>query len=57
MDHIFTVRVAGVEDAPAIANINLSSWLHAYRGIVPDTELDSMDVDSLTDQWKQPSTS
>jgi hypothetical protein len=57
MDHIFTVRVAGVEDARAIANINLSSWLHAYRGIVPDTELDSMDVDSLTDQWKQPSTS
>jgi GNAT superfamily N-acetyltransferase len=53
MDHIFTVRVAGVEDARAIASINLSSWLHAYRGIIPDLELDSMDLDSLTDQWKQ----
>ena len=27
--------------------------MHAYRGIVPDSEFDSLDLESLTDQWKQ----
>ena len=53
MDSEFTIRNAVIEDALAIAKVNYLTWLHAYRGIVPDSEFDSLDLESLTDQWKQ----
>lgn len=52
MDSEFLIRDAAIEDAPAIARVNYLTWLHSYRGIVPDSELDSLNLESLTDQWK-----
>jgi ribosomal protein S18 acetylase RimI-like enzyme len=49
----FGIRNAEFEDAPAIARVNYLTWLDAYRGLIPDLELDSMNVESLTDKWKQ----
>lgn len=53
MDPEFTIRDAAIEDAPAIARVNYLTWLHAYRGVLPDSEIDSLNLDSLTDQWIQ----
>lgn len=49
----FAIRDAVMEDAPGIAKVNYLTWLHAYRGLIPDSELDSLNLASLTDQWKQ----
>jgi len=53
MNSEFAIRDAAIEDAPAIARVNYLTWLHAYRGIVPDSELDSLNMQSLTEQWRQ----
>lgn len=53
MDSEFTIRNAAIEDALAIARVNYLTWLDAYRGIVPDSELDSLNLELLTDQWTQ----
>lgn len=53
MDSEFTIRDAAIGDAPAIARVNYLTWLHAYRGILPDLEIDSLNLDSLADQWIQ----
>ena len=37
------IRHAGLEDVGAIARIHVHTWRHAYRGIVPDALLDSLD--------------
>jgi ribosomal protein S18 acetylase RimI-like enzyme len=37
------VRAATPDDAGAIADINLRSWRHAYRGIMPDSYLAALD--------------
>jgi hypothetical protein len=47
----FIVRPATVEDAPAIAAIHVRVWQYAYRGIVPDSFLDSLSSERRTDQW------
>lgn len=53
MNSGFTIRDAKIEDALAIASVNYLTWLHAYRGIVPDSDLDSLNLESLIGQWKQ----
>lgn len=45
------VRDAQLADAPAIASIHVSCWRHAYRGIVPQSLLDSLDVARREAQW------
>jgi len=49
----FAIREAVIEDAAAIARVNQLTWLHAYRGLIPDSTLDSLDLESLTDRWMQ----
>lgn len=39
------VRHAGPGDGPGIDRVRLAGWQHAYRGIVPDSYLDSMKPD------------
>jgi ribosomal protein S18 acetylase RimI-like enzyme len=46
-----TVRDATLADAPAIAAIHVGCWRHAYRGIVPQALLDSLDVAKREAQW------
>ena len=47
------VRDATLEDAPAIAAIHVGCWRHAYRGLVPQQLLDSLDVDARTARWQR----
>ncbi len=42
------VRRAHVEDAAALARVHVASWQGAYRGLVPDEVLDSLDVEDWT---------
>ncbi|HEX5064246.1 MAG TPA: GNAT family N-acetyltransferase [Kofleriaceae bacterium] len=40
----FAVREAALEDAEGIARVHTDSWQTSYRGILPDTVLDRIDV-------------
>ncbi|HEY5921828.1 MAG TPA: GNAT family N-acetyltransferase [Kofleriaceae bacterium] len=40
----FAVREAVVDDAEGIARVHTDSWQTSYRGILPDTVLDRIDV-------------
>ena len=46
------VRPAILDDAPAIADAHVRGWRTAYRGLVPDGVLDSMDVDTRSAWWR-----
>lgn len=47
------IRQATLEDAPAIAQIHVQTWQKAYRGQVPDTYLDTLDIVQRTKTWKK----
>ena len=51
MGNEFEIRDAVFDDAPTIAQVNLLTWLHAYRGIIPDVELDVLNLESVTEKW------
>ncbi|MDX2092456.1 MAG: GNAT family N-acetyltransferase [Kofleriaceae bacterium] len=40
----FAIRSASIDDASAIARVQIESWQTSYRGILPDSILDTMDV-------------
>lgn len=46
-----TIRSGVVEDAAAIADVHIRSWRAAYRGIVPDDALASLNDERLTRIW------
>lgn len=46
-----TIRPATVDDAAAIAEINILSWRATYVGIIPQAELDAMNSPDLTQFW------
>ena len=46
------IRKATPEDASSIARVNYFSWMDAFRGLLPDSELDSLDIEILTNLWK-----
>lgn len=39
------IRLASPEDASRLAEVHITSWQHAYRGIFPDRFLRSLDVE------------
>src|SRR5260370_13011418 len=47
------VRTGRLEDARQIAEVHVSSWRAAYRGIVPDALLDSLSVKAWTGLWQE----
>ena len=49
----FTIRPARIEDAGAIAFVQVESWKSTYAGIVPDEYLASLSVESRTGAWKE----
>ena len=49
----FQLREAVIEDAQGIARVNYSTWQHTYHGLIPDSDLDSLNVELLADSWKQ----
>jgi L-amino acid N-acyltransferase YncA len=49
----FTIRKAGIEDAGAIAFVQVETWKTTYAGIVPDAYLSSLSVESRTEKWQE----
>lgn len=47
------IRRAIPEDAPLIAALLVDSWQSAYRGLVPDSYLDSLDSGKWTDRIRE----
>lgn len=45
------VREATALDAEAIARVRVLSWQGAYRGIIDDSVLDAMSIESDRDRW------
>ena len=48
-----TVRRAGVEDAAAIAAVQVTGWHEAYTGRMPQSILDGLDVARSTRGWRR----
>lgn len=46
------LRLAVIDDAPAIADLSVRGWRAAYRGIVPDRVLDGLSVEQRATGWK-----
>ncbi len=47
------VRPATVDDAPRIAEIHVRTWQIAYRGMVPDSILDNMNLKDREGRWRE----
>jgi GNAT superfamily N-acetyltransferase len=47
----FAIRRAKLGDAEGIARAHTASWRSSYRGILPDTVLDRIDVDQRATSW------
>jgi GNAT superfamily N-acetyltransferase len=45
------VRPAGPQDARPVAEVHVSSWRHAYRGLLPEDYLDKLSVDDREAMW------
>jgi len=48
-----TVRTATIADAPRIAQIHVETWRIAYRGQIPDSVLNALDVGRRTAFWRE----
>ena len=46
-----SIRSATPEDAARIAHVQVETWRSAYRGIVPDAYLASLDVGLRAERW------
>ena len=46
-----TIREAQPSDAPAIAAVHVESWRSAYAGLLPDSVLVRMSIETHTAQW------
>ena len=47
------IRRATPADANALANLHVDSWRTAYRGLVPDSHLDSLDYDRRAQRFRE----
>jgi ribosomal protein S18 acetylase RimI-like enzyme len=48
-----TIRKATVADATAIAEAHVATWHETYRGLLPDSYLDSLTPAGREPQWRQ----
>ena len=46
------IRDAIIEDVTSIAEVHIEAWRTAYRGILPNTYLDTMCIQSISKQWQ-----
>ena len=46
------MRLATADDARAIAEVHVASWRWAYRGHLPESTLEGLDVAELEGQWR-----
>jgi len=47
------IRRAIPDDAVALAKVHVDSWRSAYRGLVPDSHLDSLDYDRRAERFRE----
>lgn len=47
-----SLRRATVDDAAAIAEVRIASWRATYRGVIPDSYLDQMQLEESTLNWR-----
>jgi ribosomal protein S18 acetylase RimI-like enzyme len=52
-NRMIRIRLALVEDASAIARVNVRSWQRAYRGILPDSFLDALEPSLREGRWRE----
>src|SRR5260370_30929542 len=48
-----TIRRAKIEDAAAIANVQVESWKTTYAGIVSDVFLTALNKEERTQSWQE----
>ena len=48
-----SVRAATLKDAAHIATVHIRSWQAAYRGLLPQDYLDTLDIPRRTESWKR----
>lgn len=48
-----SIRTAETADTRAIAEIQVTAWQAAYRGLLPDETLDNLSVDASQARWKE----
>lgn len=46
-------RNATSDDANALAKLHVDSWRSAYRGLVPDSHLDSLDCERRAQRFRE----
>jgi GNAT superfamily N-acetyltransferase len=46
------IRPATSGDAPGIARVQVLTWQQTYRGILPDSFLDGLDVERSAESWR-----
>lgn len=47
------LRPAAIGDAPAIAQVRIDAWRTTYRGLIPDSYLDGMNVGASEALWRR----
>ena len=47
------LRTATSDDAEGIAIVRIDSWRKTYRGVIPDSYLDSMEVEESAALWRR----
>src|SRR5258708_6075760 len=45
------IRLATIEDAAGIAEVQVRGWHAAYHGIIPDSYLETFTVEMRTERW------
>jgi ribosomal protein S18 acetylase RimI-like enzyme len=53
MSNSLSIRSATPDDADALARVHIDSWRAAYRGLMPDTYLDSLDYERRAGQFRK----
>ena len=51
-DRAMEIRKASIEDAPEIARVHIDSWRYAYKGIIEDELLASLDHEKKCAAWE-----
>jgi ribosomal protein S18 acetylase RimI-like enzyme len=46
------IRLAMADDAILLADVHIRTWQAAYRGLIPDETLDSLDIAERASRWR-----
>ena len=49
----YIIRDATLDDALGIAQVHVTTWKSGYRGLVPDSRLESLSVPLRAERWRK----